>query len=251
MRPFAGRRGRHLDAFTFIELLVILSILGVGVYFASVGTSGQNSYYGLRGDVERIVATLQRACIQSASRGDLILPSGAPVTAGVTFYVDQMSPGFAVQPGLSFVGWFDDLAPNPDAAPRPPATLGGSSLKIKMLSRALRAETILTRQYTPGPPGTPQIALTDGACFPYRRGRLDVFLANGTVGGVNLPSLAANFNQVNSGRGTGQPVAWCFDVVNQTAGWVRVRVLSGGFVEVSGINPLAIGAPTTVVGRPF
>ena len=233
-------RDRARRGFTFIELLVILSILGVGVYFASVGTSGQNAYYGLRGDVEKIVATIQRACIQSAARPNIQV-AGRNVTAGVTFYNRCMGPGFVIQNGLSFVGWFDDLPNNPVAQQEPPATLDLATPKIQELSKALRADTKLFTRY-------PNAPMPNNARLRYRNGRLDVFQVNGSVGGGDLAQLNASFSPVNTPSG---PSAWEFDVANDVAGWVRIRCLSGGFVEVSGMNAPAVVTPVNVVGGVF
>lgn len=236
--------GSARQAFTFIELLVVLSVLGVGVYFATVGTSGQNAYYDLRGDVERIVGTIQRACIQSNARPNIYLTLPArPVTAGVTFYTQQMSNRFTVQNGLSMVGWWDDLPSNPDAALEPPATLGAANVKIQTLSRSLRSGNVLYRSFPVNS------LLADNARLRYRAGRLDVFDATGVVTGGDLTQLNSNFNVVNSPFGP--PVAWTFDIANPVVGWVRIRCLSGGFVEVSGINPLNATTPTNVVGGVF
>ena len=235
---------RSHQAFTFIEILIVVSILGVATYFASVGTAGQNAYYGFRGDVERIVATLQRACIQSDARGDVLNPATlAPVTAGVTFYQSSMSPSFVIGTGCSIVGWFnDDPTLNPNAHLPAPATLAAADSLLKTQSKALRSDTQLCQQFT----GLPVTPLTDGASIIYRRGRLDVFNPDGTSGGGITATLNANFLALPSTLGAPPPnVAWSFDVVNSSVGWVRIRCMSGGFVEASGINPLSTTTPLT------
>ena len=71
------------------------------------------------------------------------------------------------------------------------------------------------------------------------------------VSGSLAGLLAQWFTVINSPIAPGTPVAWTFDVVNINAGWMRIRVLSGGFVECSGINAIGTTTALNVLGRPF
>lgn len=246
MIPTHGRR----RGFTFIELLIILVVISVGVYFGASGTSGQTSYYYLRGDVEKLIAALHRAAVQSASRGELSETAG--VRAGVTFYRGRRTSNVAEpQAGHSYLSWFENDPINPIGRSRVP--IGALGTTAFTYAKALNRETVLTRAYAPG---VPVVKLDDDAYFMYRDGKLDVFAANGMVVDATTghrAELRGSFQEEASPISTigPLPVAYTFDVVNPTTGWVRVRVYTGGFIEASGINSLDVAVPTNASGGAF
>lgn len=250
MNSHARRRG-----FTFIEILIIIMVISLGVYFGASGTSGQTSYYYLRGDVEKIIAALHRAAVQSASRGGLSAfdaPSRDFVRAGVTFYRGRFTSNVAEpEAGHSYLSWFEGDPLNP--IPRSRVAIGALDTTALTYVKALNRETVLTRTYTPG---VPVVKLDDDAYFQYRDGRLDVFAANGLVVDATAghrAELRGFFREEASPSSTvgPLPVAYTLDVVNPTTGWVRIRVYTGGFIEASGITGLDIAAPTTASGGAF
>jgi hypothetical protein len=233
--------------FTFVELLIILAVIGIGVYFGSVGTSGQISYYYLRGDVEKLVAGLHRAAVQSSSRGELSVTNN--VRAGVTFYRGRFT---ATTPepeaGFSFLPWFEGDPLNP--IPRTRVAISALDTTGRTYVKPLNRETILTRTFTPA---AAVVRLDDNAFFSYRDGRLDVFTASGTVVDASAGHRAElrGFFQEEASTVAPLPVSYTFDVVNAVAGWVRVRVYLGGFVEASAINSLDVAVPTNASGGTF
>jgi len=269
VKAISRRRDRHHSAFTFIELLTIVALLGIAAYFAGSATSGQSSYYQLRGDVERIVAGLQRASVVSSGRGDLLNPlTNKRITSGVTFFQGQMTPSFQFQSyatvnAFAFVNWYDSALGNigqttaADATAIPPPTgslsqnASAGDRQVQSASKALRTETYLCKRYNGANSSAGVTALADQATFTFFRGGLDVFDNAGNLVPGNVTTLGNNFTAVPSVRTAGVTVAWEFDVVNFNVGWVRVRVLSGGFAEVSGINAIGTTTPLTVSGGAF
>lgn len=236
--------------FTFVELLIILAVIGVGIYFGSAGTSGQISYYYLRGDVEKLVAGLHRSAVLSSSRGQLSFTNG--VRAGVTFYRGRFT-ATAPEPaaGFSFLPWFEGDPLNP--IPRTRVAIAALDTTGRTYVKPLNRETLLTRAYAPA---APVVRLDDNAYFMYRDGRLDVFGDDGLVVGPTAghrAELRAFFQEELSPISTvgPLPVAYTFDVVNAVSGWVRVRVYTGGFVEASAINSLDVAVPTNASGGAF
>jgi Tfp pilus assembly protein FimT len=237
------RRSRR--GFTLFEILIILAITAGALVFATRSTSGQSSYYYLKGDVDRLVSALQRAVVQSASRGELSQTSG--VRAGVTFYLGRTVGSFTETSGShSYLNWFegDPLRP-----------LGKNLTAINLLTaeaktqvRALNRETILVKKFVLTGP----TRIDDQAYVQYRDGKIDIFNASGTVPvSPYRTQLQGWFTVKNSVTVSTIPVAYEFDVVNLNAGWVRVRMFTGGFVQVSGVNPLDTETATNAAGGAF
>jgi prepilin-type N-terminal cleavage/methylation domain-containing protein len=268
---FARRRG-----LTLVEILVVIAIMSSLVAVGGGIMSPQISYFSQKAGVEEIAAALRRAQQLARSRGVpplaplIYTPTDVvnmPVVFGLAIFRGRYQHDTALAPvarGFSYMVFaqndpmqgYDPASGGGGGPPIPIGDLGTVPAGWRGYVNPLPIDVHITRAYAPGGALPPQ-PITDlgpgHVKFVFHaNGELDTYLVGGasntTIAALNrtntlpIPDTALLLN--------GGLAAWSFDVVSETAGWMRVRIRPGGSIETSAIVPTT-DPPQTRTGLLF
>lgn len=241
--PWSSGRKSKREAFSLLEIVVTISVMSILLLVGTTNISQQIAYIRARTAAERLCNSLQLAQgLARTSRLDPAAPTpGLPPHPrfGVVIY-----PRRAVVPTEadchSFLLCRNDDPERRVDFPAPGATQADiTNAGLNHELGRLTGDTRLFRNWAPGGPGAGEF-LGEARILFTNEGYLD---PASRLNGAALPMAAG-------AAGLPRGNFFTFDIVNESFGYVRIRIRENGSVERSGYNPLDQG-PLSRLGAAF